>query len=72
MSIRLGIFGLFAAGFVATAFVSGCGGDAPATGGTAVAERPQSEMEYQKQQEQQRQAILPKGKTTAAKKVSKK
>ena len=63
MALRIGIFGLVAVGIVTLGSVAGCGGAAPPSGAPSVAAAPTSEMDYQKQQEDQRQANLPRSKT---------
>ena len=64
MSSRLGFVSLIAAGFFAAMIVTGCGGGSAPTG-EGVAAAPQSEVDYQKEQEKLRKENLSRTKSAA-------
>ena len=67
MSTRSEIIALVAGGFLATMILLGCGGSSPPTDAAKVAEAPRSEVDFQKQQEQQRKDNLSRAKSGASK-----
>lgn len=67
MSTRSEIIALVAGGFLATMILPGCGGSTPPQGDAKVTEAPGSEVDFQKQQEQQRKDNMSRAKSGASK-----